>query len=112
MKDDPSLSYREAYEVFQQGKTNADLIARGLNIKGDDSLTNRIKVYNEGLDKIKILSIVANSPKATPEQKKAYADAVAKLGPNPALESSGQQVAPAATIQPLPGAKIVGSRPA
>ena len=60
-----------------------------------------------------MLGIIANSAKATPEQKRAYAEALAGLGKNPALEASGQQVAPAAsTMPPLPGAKIVGSRPA
>ena len=56
MKDNPSLSYRDAYEIFQAGRTNAELIARGLDAKEQDSgtraevaRTGRIKAYQEGM---------------------------------------------------------------
>jgi hypothetical protein len=96
--EDPKLSYRDAYDIYSAGRTALEARNRGVDVREQEALTNRIKVYNEGLDKIKMLGIIANSPSATPAQKQAYADAVAKLGVNPSLQSSGQQVAPAATM--------------
>jgi hypothetical protein len=115
MKDDPNLSYREAYEIFQQGKTNADLIARGLGVKEQSADTVSNEKYQKAvadLDK-SIVGITARSPTATPAQKQTYIDALAKI-PKPVLSSGpATTVAPAASTMPaLPGAKIVGSRPA
>jgi hypothetical protein len=111
MKDDPKLTYREAYEIFQQGKTNADLIARGLGAKELDANSRAVKVYQQAKEAIdsSIIGITGRSATATPAQKKAYADALAALGKNPAETVTA---APAAATMPLPGAKIVGSRPA
>ena len=106
MKDNPSLSYRDAYEIFQAGRTNAELIARGLDAKEQDSGTRaevartaRIKAYQEGMKAIEgsIVGIMGKSPSATPAQKQAYEDAKASLGPNPALEDGSQVVATAAS---------------
>ena len=113
MKDDPELSYKDAYEIFRQGQTNSDLIARGLATKEQiaDNLAN--EKYQKAVTDLEksVVGITGRSPTATPAQKQAYMDALAKI-PKPVL-SSGQQVAPAAsTMPPLPGAKIVGSRPA
>ena len=111
--EDPKLSYRDAYDIYSAGRTALEARNRGIDVKEKEALTDRIKVYQDGLEKIKLLGVIANSPKATPEQKQAYADALARLGPNPALQATGTQVAPAASTMPaLPGAKIVGSRPA
>ena len=111
MRDDPKLSYRDAYEIYQQGKTNADLIARGLEIKGQDAISRAVKVYQQAKEAIdsSIIGITGRSATATPAQKQAYADALAALGKNPAETVTA---APAAATMPLPGAKIVGSRPA
>jgi hypothetical protein len=111
MKDDPSLSYRDAYEIFQAGRLDAARKERGLDIKEDDSLTRKIKVYQDSKEKLdkSLLGIMANSKNATPEDKQKYAAALAALGKNPADTVAA---APAAATMPLPGAKIVGSRPA
>jgi hypothetical protein len=111
MKDDPKLSYRDAYEVYQSGKTNAELLARGLDIKGQDAISRAVKVYQQAKEAIdsSIIGITGRSATATPAQKQAYADALAALGKNPAETVAA---APAAATMPLPGAKIVGSRPA
>ena len=98
--EDPKLSYRDAYDIYSAGRTALEARNRGIDVKEKEALTDRIKVYQDGLEKIKMLGIVANSAKATPEQKRAYAEALAGLGKNPALEASGQQVAPAATMAP------------
>lgn len=111
--EDPKLSYRDAYDIYSAGRTALEAKNRGIDVRQDEALTNRIKAYQDGMKEIRILGIIADSPTATPAQKKAYADAKAALGPNPALQASGTQVAPAASTMPaLPGAKIVGSRPA
>jgi hypothetical protein len=111
--EDPKLSYRDAYDIYSAGKTALEAKNRGIDVRQEDALTNRIKAYQDGMKEIRILGIIADSPTATPAQKKAYADAKAALGPNPALQATGTQVAPAASTMPaLPGAKIVGSRPA
>ena len=113
MKDDPKLSYRDAYDIYSAGRTALEAKNRGIDVRQDEALTNRIKAYQDGMKEIRILGIIADSPTATPAQKKAYADAKAALGPNPALQATGTQVAPVASTMPaLPGAKIVGSRPA
>jgi hypothetical protein len=111
MRDDPKLSYRDAYEVYQSGKTNAELLARGLDIKGQDATSRAVKVYQQAKEAIdsSIIGITGRSATATPAQKQAYADALAALGKNPAETVTA---APAAATMPLPGAKIVGSRPA
>jgi hypothetical protein len=100
MKDDPSLSYRDAYEIFQAGKTNAELIARGLGVKEQSADTTSNEKYQKAVSELEksIVGITGRSPTATPAQKQAYIDALAKI-PKPIL-SSGQQVAPAATIAP------------
>jgi hypothetical protein len=100
MKDDPSLSYREAYEIFQAGKTNAELIARGLGVKEQSADTTSNEKYQKAVSELEksIVGITGRSPTATPAQKQAYIDALAKI-PKPIL-SSGQQVAPAATMAP------------
>jgi hypothetical protein len=111
--EDPKLSYRDAYDIYSAGRTALEAKNRGIDVRQDEALTNRIKAYQDGMKEIRILGIIADSPTATPAQKKAYADAKAALGPNPALQATGTQVAPAASTMPaLPGAKIVGSRPA
>ena len=111
MRDDPKLSYRDAYEVYQSGKTNAELLARGLDIKGQDADSRARKIYQDALAKLdaSILGITARSATATPAQKQAYAEALAALGKNPAEAVAA--AAPTGTM-PLPGAKIVGQRPA
>jgi hypothetical protein len=111
--EDPKLSYRDAYDIYSAGRTALEAKNRGIDVRQDEALTNRIKAYQDGMKEIRILGIIADSPTATPAQKKAYADAKAALGPNPALQATGTQVAPVASTMPaLPGAKIVGSRPA
>jgi len=115
MKDDPSLSYREAYEIFQQGKTNADLIARGLDIKGGAAQTDRatkIATRKAELDKL-YPSFLRNSDSPTGKKMAAeYAAQIAALEKEyPPIAGGTVPAAPAATM-PLPGAKIVGSRPA
>jgi hypothetical protein len=111
--EDPKLSYRDAYDIYSAGRTALEAKNRGIDVRQDEALTSRIKAYQDGMKEIRILGIIADSPTATPAQKKAYADAKAALGPNPALQATGTQVAPAASTMPaLPGAKIVGSRPA
>ena len=115
MKDDPELSYKDAYEIFRQGQTNADLIARGLATKEQIADTMANEKYQKAVSELEksVVGITGRSATATPAQKQAYMDALAKI-PKPIL-SSGQAttVAPAASTMPaLPGAKIVGSRPA
>jgi len=115
MKDDPKLSYREAYEIFQQGKTNADLIARGLEIKGGAAQTDRatkIATRKAELDKL-YPSFLRNSDSPTGKKMAAeYAAQIAALEKEyPPIAGGTVPAAPAATM-PLPGAKIVGSRPA
>ena len=117
MKDDPTLTYREAYEIFQQGKTNADLIARGLDIKGGAAQTDRatkLATRKAELDK-QYPSFIRNSDSPIGKKMAAeYATEIAKLEKEfPPI--AGGVVAPAAPVagtMPLPGAKIVGSRPA
>ena len=117
MKDDPKLTYREAYEIFQQGKTNADLIARGLDIKGGAAQTDRatkLATRKAELDK-QYPSFIRNSDSPIGKKMAAeYATEIAKLEKEfPPI--AGGTVAPAAPVagtMPLPGAKIVGSRPA
>jgi len=115
MKDDPKLSYREAYEIFQQGKTNADLIARGIDIKDKAAQTDRatkIATRKAELDKL-YPSVLRNSDSPIGKKMAAeYAAQIAALEKEyPPIAGGTVPAAPAATM-PLPGAKIVGSRPA
>jgi hypothetical protein len=116
MRDDPKLSYRQAYEVFQQGKTNADLIARGLEIKGESAGTDRAAKIAQGMAKLdeSYPPVLRNSNSPTGKKMAAdYAAAVAALQSQYPAGPNNTTVAPAASTMPaLPGAKIVGSRPA
>jgi len=116
MRDDPKLSYRQAYEVFQQGKTNADLIARGLEIKGESAGTDRAAKIAQGMAKLdeSYPPVLRNSNSPTGKKMAAdYAAAVAALQSQYPAGPTATTVAPAASTMPaLPGAKIVGSRPA
>jgi hypothetical protein len=116
MRDDPKLSYRQAYEIFQQGKTNADLIARGLDIKGESAGTDRAAKIAQGMAKLdeSYPPILRNSNSPTGKKMAAdYAAAVAALQSQYPAGPTATTVAPAASTMPaLPGAKIVGSRPA
>lgn len=116
MRDDPKLSYRQAYEIFQQGKTNADLIARGLEIKGESAGTDRAAKIAQGMAKLdeSYPPILRNSNSPTGKKMAAdYAAAVAALQSQYPAGPNNTTVAPAASTMPaLPGAKIVGSRPA
>jgi hypothetical protein len=113
MRDDPSLSYRDAYEIFQQGKTNADLIARGLDIKGQSAGTDRAsKIAQRKADLDKVYPpILRNSDSPTGKKMAAdYAAAIAALEKEfPVVPG---QAAPATTIAPaaLP-LKVLNKQP-
>jgi hypothetical protein len=113
MRDDPSLSYRDAYEIFQQGKTNADLIARGLDIKGQSAGTDRAsKIAQRKADLDKVYPpILRNSDSPTGKKMAAdYAAAVAAIEKEfPAIPGAA---APATTIAPaaLP-LKVLNKQP-
>lgn len=102
MKDDPELSYKDAYEIFRQGQTNSDLIARGLATKEQiaDNLAN--EKYQKAVTDLEksVVGITGRSPTATPAQKQAYMDALAKI-PKPVLSTGpATTVAPAASTMP------------
>jgi hypothetical protein len=111
MKDDPSLSYRDAYEIFQAGKTNAELIARGLTAKEQDSATTRAAKLTAAKAKLdeQYPSFLRNT--STPDGKKRAAEYAAKLAE---IEKEfpplpGGVVAPAATAAlPL---KVLNKQP-
>jgi hypothetical protein len=91
MAADPKLTFEQALAKTTSligGSTKDDLA----DIKADLAKNARIKTYQDGMKAIEgsMTAILGKSATATPAQKKEYQDAIAALGPNPALEG-GQQ---------------------
>jgi hypothetical protein len=91
MAADPKLTFEQALAKTTSligGSTRDDLA----DIRADLARTARIKAYQDGMKAIEgsMTGILGKSATATPAQKKEYQDAIAALGPNPALEG-GQQ---------------------
>jgi len=117
MKEDPKLTYKEAYQIFQDGRTAALQRERDLGIKQQGTDIDRATAIAKGMAKLDETYPPVIRSSDSPYGKKMAADYAAAVA---ALQSqfppiTGGTVAPAAPVagtMPLPGAKIVGSRPA
>jgi hypothetical protein len=111
MAANPKLSFEAALAKATEltgGSTKQDVA----DSRAEAVLANRIKNYQAAVEKINgsLIGMRASGAKATPEAKKAYQDAIAALGPNPALEGMQQPAQTTAPAAVIPGAKIVGTR--
>jgi hypothetical protein len=115
MAADSKLTLEQALEKATQltgGSTKQDLA----DARAEGVLANKIKNYQAAVEKINnsLIGMRASAEKATPEAKKAYQDAIAALGPNPALGGMQQPAQTTAPAIPPPGSpiKVLGVRPA
>jgi hypothetical protein len=109
MAADPKLTFEQALAKTTSligGSTKDDLA----DIRADAARTARIKVYQDGMKAIEgsMVGILGKSATATPAQKQAYQNAIASLGPNPALEGGQQATLTAPAASPI---KVLGVRP-
>lgn len=111
MAANPKLSFEAALAKATEltgGSTKQDVA----DSRSEAVLATRIKNYQAAVKEINgsLVGMRAAGAKATPEAKKAYQDAIAALGPNPALEGVQQPAQTTAPAAVIPGAKIVGTR--
>ena len=97
MAADPKLSFEDALSkatALTGGATKDDLAS----IKADQQKTALFKVWSDAKEKIDkgLIGLSARGANATPQAKKAYADAVAELGPNPMGDVVKTPTAPSA----------------
>ena len=109
MAADPKLTFEQALAKTTSligGSTRDDLA----DIRADLARTGRIEAYQKGMKAIEgsMVGILGRSATATPKQKQDYLDAIAALGPNPALEGGQQATLTAPAASPI---KVLGVRP-